>query len=394
MKIQSVFLSKAFMLLFSAEFLYQLAIALTMPIVPNFIVSIGMAVAIGGMVAGLNSLASLICRPLSGAIVDYVADKKKLLIVMSLMFMLSAFGCAAAPNLLIICLCRVAQGVAFAIKSVIVIWMVSVIVDPDSIGMGVGWLSLAYVFANILGPALGSQIGLLFDYRLSFLAAGVVFSIAFLIILWLKPQKTVRQNGVWERGISLKNLFFGPAVLYSVVAGLLTVAMGSTAALLLLVAEERGIHGASLYFAVQAIAMLVLRPLFGRISDKKGIGEALGPTLAFSVIALLILIWADSLGMIIVSAMFMAAGPSSAYPILQAECVRGVDEAMVGRASNTFFIGPDIGMGVGPWLGGMVLQFWGSQALFSISLGVVVIAAAIFAVFSKKKQPGTFERIP
>ena len=385
MKQRSTWPSLAFAMVFSAEFLYQFAIAVVMPIVPNYIVSIGMSIVVGGMVAGLNSIASLVFRPLSGIIIDYAVNKKTLLIVMSVMFMMSAYGCVISSNLAIICICRIIQGIAFAIKSVIIIWMVSAIVCSDSIGFGVGWVSLAYVFASMFGPVVGSRVGQAFGYRMSFFVAGVLFSVALLLAAFLTPQKAGTPQKKDARPVSLKCLLYFPSIPYSVTAGLLTLASGSTATLLLVIAEEREIGGASLFFVIQAIFMLVLRPYFGRISDVKGSKSALYPTLVFSAVSMLVLIWADSLWMIAVSAFCMAAGPSSAYPILQAESIRGVDESMVGRASNTFFIGPDIGMGIGSLLGGAILQYSSSQALFVFNLIIIMLASVIFARAVRRK---------
>lgn len=57
-----------FIQLLTFELLSQMGIALVNPITSNYAVALGATVAVGGFLAGLNPLTSLIVRPFGGAI--------------------------------------------------------------------------------------------------------------------------------------------------------------------------------------------------------------------------------------------------------------------------------------------------------------------------------------
>ena len=60
--------------------------------------------------------------------------------------------------------------------------------------------------------------------------------------------------------------------------------------------------------------------------------------------------------------------------------VRSMPISLRGRAVSTFYLGFDLGNGLGVWVLGFVLQWWGLTALFSLAmvsclLGLVLSAA-------------------
>ena len=76
----------------------------------------------------------------------------------------------------------------------------------------------------------------------------------------------------------------------------------------------------------------------------------------------------------------MGVGQGSADRALQAESVRGVPEDLLGRAANTFYLGPDLCMGLGPVVGGFILQRAGASAMFLFNALAVVLGLALFFV--------------
>ena len=68
---------------------------------------------------------------------------------------------------------------------------------------------------------------------------------------------------------------------------------------------------------------------------------------------------APSNGATILAGALMGLGQCSAQCAMQAESLRGVDPLHIGRASNTYFIGMDAGVGFGPAASGAVLQAMG-----------------------------------
>ena len=95
-----------------------------------------------------------------------------------------------------------------------------------------------------------------------------------------------------------------------------------------------------------------------------------------------------SLPAVLVAAACMGVGQASAYSAIQAEAVRGVPACELGRASNTFYIGTDVGMGFGPMALGVVLQLAGVTAMFLAGSVLVLLALGTLAAYHPSKPKG------
>ena len=84
-------------------------------------------------------------------------------------------------------------------------------------------------------------------------------------------------------------------------------------------------------------------------------------------------------------------GQGAAQPSLQAGCINEVGADKSGVATSTYYLGGDICQGIGPMLGGFVVQIFvgtaGYTAIFDVC-GVLLLAAFVFFVFitGKKKS--------
>ena len=87
----------AFIQLLLIQLFTQFGANLVRPIVSNYAVALGAAVAVAGFVAGINSTTSLVFRLFAGRISDRFA-KRSLLVVACTFYIASSFGCALIPN--------------------------------------------------------------------------------------------------------------------------------------------------------------------------------------------------------------------------------------------------------------------------------------------------------
>ena len=91
----------------------------------------------------------------------------------------------------------------------------------------------------------------------------------------------------------------------------------------------------------------------------------------------------DSFAGIVIAGVSMGIGQGSAYCAIQAESIRGVPENQLGRAANTFYIGPDLCMGLGPIAGGFILQAAGAGSMFLFNAGAIILALILFSLYAK-----------
>ena len=128
-------------------------------------------------------------------------------------------------------------------------------------------------------------------------------------------------------------------------------ASGLASTYLALLGETRGIAGAGYYFTILAMIMLVLRPLSGRLSDRRGLALTLVPALACEVVGLALIAAAHSAAQISCAAIFLAVALGCGQPSLQAACIRKLGKARSSVATGTYYLGADVGQGFGPMPG-------------------------------------------
>lgn len=381
------------------EALFQFGAYLTNPVVSGYAVALGATLTVGGVLAGLSASMALVARPLTGWLADRLA-KKSLLLIAAALFCVSAFGCALSTSVAIIGAFRVMAGVAFAFRSAAIIALVSLSVPPGCLGQAVGWTGIAQTVSCALGPAAGALVIGAAGYPASFAAAGVLFVIGFAVCLAFReprggggaasepraPQPRRRAR----RGVRawLRAIIYVPNLPIALMAGLSIVPHGVAVTLLLTAGEMRGIPGVSAYFAVYAVAALVSKPTAGRLTDRWGLRRVAAPALAAELAATVILALMGSLPAVLVAAALMGVGQGSAYSAIQAQAVRGVPAHELGRASNTFYIGTDIGMGLGPMVAGAVLQLAGVTAMFLAGSVLVLLAFATLVAYRPSEPKG------
>jgi len=374
-------------LLLALETMLQLGAYIINPLVSGYAVSLGASVTMAGFLAGLNATTSVFARSFSGFVSDRF-NKKSLLIVATALFAVSAFGCACTCSLELVGIFRILQGIAFAFKSAVVVSLVALVVPRSLVGSGVGLLGLAYTAANALGPSIGSYLADSFGYRVSFTAAAALMVIGLLLAVLFKTSAPTDAHALCprpstsetQRRFSLKQLFYLPNLPLTLSIGFISLAQGATVSLILLVGESRGIAGIALYFTAYALTTLVSKPVFGRVSDRYGIKAIAIPLSLVATLAMILLAFAESLMVVMFSAVLFGIGQGSAFSSFQAESVRNVEKNMVGRAANTFYLGPDIGMGVGPLIGGFILQIFGGTAMFLVSSAFILIGLLVFCL--------------
>lgn len=380
------------MRLLAFETLCQFGTAMVNPVASSFAVALGATASFAGIVAGLNPFTAMAFRPFGGMIVDQL-DRSTSLLIASCIGAASATLCATFASMPFLIASRVILGISFVIKSSVVIALASIVVPKEKVGQGVGLVGLAYTVAFAIAPGVGSWIGEVYGYRYSYVASALLYVAAVILAITIKHSMSMRQTNRRVRasndpdgdttakhaGLSLA--FHKPTIPFAIVAVFETMIQGTLSYLLLLVAQQKGISGASAFFLVYAVVTVVMRPFSSRLFDRFGLAKVLYPEAVLMCICPMILAYAHTLEMYLVASVFLALGWGSLHPSFQAESVRGVDPSDAALAANTYYIGSDVGMALGPVIGGAALQALGAQAMFfaCVAMGVMLIVS--FAIY-------------
>jgi MFS family permease len=168
-------------------------------------------------------------------------------------------------------------------------------------------------------------------------------------------------------------------------AALFSSGNGLISTYLAIVADERGIANIAVFFTVYSICMVALRPLVGKLLDKKGVYMILIPSVIFAALGMIFVGIGYSLAMMIMASVFKAFGQGSGTPSLQAHAVKTLDKSRAGVATSTIMIGQNVGNAVAPIVGSFFVTAYGYEKMFC-GFGVILLLAGMLILFLNHRK--------
>lgn len=379
--------NSSFILLIVINSLQFVGFTMIIPVLPKYAVDIGASLAVAGLVAGIFSFTALIARPIGGAIADRV-NKKKLIIGANIVMAAALLGYSVSASMGLLFFFRIVHGAAFAVSNTTTIAWATTFMPKKRLGEGIGYLSLSFILAQTIGPALGLWIAGEYGFKLSFFSSLLFLLSATALISAIKAKVVSVEEQRQKKGrIRFDELIAVKVLIFAALAAILAVMSGQLATFIALIGEERRIGGIALYFTVVSLTLLFIRPIVGKLSDRIKLSYLVYPAFLFSAAALVIIAQASQLWMILIAAVMVAMGGYGLMPALQATCVKKLGPTRAGQAVSTHMVGTDIGMGLGPILGGMISGIWGYAAMLymtALLMPLGMIAYCIYSIRSKE----------
>lgn len=357
-------------------------------IVSSYAVSLGAGLTLAGTLAGVFSLSALVIRPFSGMALD-ILNKRNMCIFSTIMICVSFVGYSFAQTIPVMLFFRVLHGMSFGISSTSTMALVSGYIPKERLGEGLGYFGLGQIISRICGPYIGIIIKDRLGYQKLFILISLLTILAVVLLFWVKVEKTVHQS-IKKIGnaIRIENLIVKDCIVYALVAGLFSLVNGITSSFLVLLGEERGISNIALFFSVNAIVLLILRFMIGRLIDKFNLTPIVIMSLLITGLSMFMIGMSSGIIMILFAAALVAIGQGTGQLSLQSACIRRVDAAKVGVATSTYYIGADIGQGLGPIIGGKVSELYNYRMMFYLTsilmLGGIVVFI-VYQIYDKKK---------
>lgn len=324
-------------------------------------VSMGAGLTAAGALAGIYSIAALAIRPFSGFATD-TFNKREICIFSTALICAAMVGYSLAPGIKTMFAVRFLHGIAFGINGTANIAVLYDYVPKDRLAEGIGYYSLGQVISQVCGPGIGIEIRDRFGYKILFFLIGVMTVLAVILLMLTDRKKTaVSKEGC---RISFDKLIAVPCILYALIGGLFSLENGIVNSFILLLAEERGITGISLFFTFNAAVLFLIRMSVGKIVDRHSLTVVVNISLITSIAAMAAIGGGQYLWVMLAAAVLKAVGQGSGQISLQTACMKKVDAASVGIATSTFYIGADLGQGLGPIICGRISEQFGYETMF------------------------------
>lgn len=373
--------TKDFMLITFMNLFIALGFQMLIPIVPAYAMELGGTETWAGLVAGIFTLSAVIMRPMAGRLLDRQGRKGVFLAGLTLHF-LCIVAYNWAPTVLFFFALRFIHGFGWGTSTTATSTMATDVIPKSRMGEGMGYFGLTVTLGMAVGPAISLGLvgkrgfGIVFG-----ISAGLVI-VAFLvsyIIRYREPEK--RQPAVEEKQSMIDKEALKPGI----VMALISMSYGAVLYFIALYAAQREVLNIGIFFTVFAIALFISRPTFGKIADRKGYSYAIYPGMVAVFCALIILFFAQTLGVFLVAGFVYGVGFGALQPTLQTMAVRDVEPSRRGAANATFYLGFDLGIGTGSILLGAVAESIGYQSMYLWSTITVVIALLLYLRMQQKR---------
>lgn len=375
--------SLPFVMLIMASLTTAMGFNMVYTTISKYAMEIRGSLALAGMVSGIFSIAALVIRPFAGLAADII-NKKYLFIAATLMIGLSVTGYALSSNISLLFFFRILHGLSFGISSTVNIALAAVFIPKERMGEGMGYYGIGQVVAGIAGPNIGIYIIEKAGFRTLFIITALLTVLAAVLLMFLPYKGKAGQEPERKGKIALNSLVAKEVIVYSLIGGMFSFGNGIVSAFLILLANERNIANVGVFFSVGAAVVFILRLFVGRIADKNGLTAVVNISLVLSAISMVMIGAAPSLGLLIAASVLKSVGQGGGQLSLQAECIRRVDASRVGAAASTFYIGADIGQGLGPVIGGAISDNFSYTVMFMVCAVLILSSTAVFNIYQKK----------
>lgn len=359
---------------------------MTATILSKYLVELGTSVSTAGVIVGLFSITSLICRPFSGIMADTFRNVS-ILKASNIMIALGFLGFTLTSNVTLLTLLRILVGIGFAFSGTCQIALASKFIPDDKMGEGIGYLGLGNVLGSAVAPGLGLAIADAFGMPTTFFVSSLFALVGFLLLHFFHEPKKEKKG---RNAIHIDDIIALKTLPLTAISATYSFSNGIIASYLVLFSDALNITGISVYFTVYALFLFLIRPLAGKLMDKKGLRVTVIPGLLLTALSMILLARSNSLSVILLTAILRAIGQGAGQPSLQAACIELVGKKKSGVATSTFYLGADVAQGFGPMIGGAILMYitgiTGYRTLFYLCALLFGVAVLAFIQITKKGQ--------
>ncbi|MCY9548077.1 MFS transporter [Lysinibacillus xylanilyticus] len=353
----------------------------------------GISLSTAGLIVSIYALAVTVGAPLLTAFTSHLSRKTVLLLVMAI-FIVGNLTAAIAPLFSILIIGRIisalAHGVFMSIASVIA----ADVVEPNKRASAIAFMFTGLTLATVTGVPLGTFIGQITDWRMSFIFIVIIGVIGLISNALLVPSQLSKGNPISLRDIGkvLGNfrmllIFFitamgfgGAFVVYTYVSPILEQYMGYSP------------HAVVIILVVYGIFVAIGNTLGGRFANQNPLRSIfiIFVGLALALLGIGFTLESPIIGLIMVLIvglfMFMNSPGLQLYAVMLSE--KYVPSA-ISMASALNISAFNIGIFLGSYIGGFIIRHQSLAHTPLYGFLMVMLAAIVtllWLIFDKKKQ--------
>ncbi len=382
--------NKGFLAITFINFIVYLVYYLLMVIIAviaqsNLHASLGQA----GLASGIYIIGTLLARLIIGKKLELIG-RKATLRYGALFYLITTIAYLYIPIIPVLYLVRFLNGFGYGALSTATNTIVTAYIPKARHGEGINYYGLSTSLAAAIGPFLGM---ILLNYTNFHFIVGFSIALVFIITImcYLFPVKNVKLSKEHIKDLN-KNTFDSfiekKALFIAFMAFLMGLSYSSVLAFLSsYVKVIHLVEVSSLFFVVYALAITFTRPLSGKIFDNFGEKFVMYPSYIFLSLGLVLLSMTTSSWLLLVSGGIIGLGYGTFMSNGQAISLKAVtNERRISIALSTYFIGLDLGLGVGPYALGELRTFLSFTNIYLVASILPIICMVLYKFSTSKKS--------
>ena len=381
-----------FIALMATNFFQSMAAFMTSTTLPVYIDHLGASASVVGVVVSAFAVTALLIRPFAGPAFDSFS-KKKLLLASQSVICLSLFLYGLADSIPFLFCIRLLHGIGVGCSGPLAMSLVSEFLPVSKMASGISIYALAQSFAQVIGPAVGLWLVEAIGFSPAYFLSAALLLVAMLGVFFLKEPERERLPYQFK----LNRMFAREAASKALVLSLLAISFACMTSYLVLYGNLLGIEGIGIYFTVYALCLIATRPLFGKLADRFGAERVLIVGVVCFATSYILLSGTRDFAQLMAVAVIGSAGFGACAPLIQSLALSSVPPKRRGAASNTTFTGLDVGMLVGPVVGGNVIELLAAgtgllvdaySQMWLVMLAPLAVAICIIIAWNVKRGLG------
>lgn len=377
------FWTKNFILLIISNALLFMVFDMLVPTLPLFAQSIGCSTSQVGIVVGVFTLSSMFIRMFASSLM-LILKKKYILLIGVLFCMLATTGYGFAVNLFTLVVFRLLHGLGHGVASTYFNTLALEELPPNRLGEGIGYFGVGETICTSVAPIIGIAILNKFNFNVLFTTGAAILLLSALMLLNTKDRSVTKaallQNKLGKTPIKLIEKKVLPQCLLILLIGIV---ISGVMSYLAIFAKQQGIDNVAYFFFVAAISGVFIRVISGKIFDQKGPIFVLIPSGFCLIIGMLIIAFSKSEIMLNISGLFYGVAFGAIFPAVKAWVINKVDANNKEDAISSFFNFFDLGLGVGSFVLGAMIEATSYQSMYLISI-LFIIIYMILSVYYRK----------
>lgn len=345
---------------------------------PLYLASIGFSTSFSGLIGVPFAILGIIGRLAGG----YLADSRSRRLVMvsgTALIGVSAFLFGLAPAAALMLLLRGVQGMGFASGNA-AFATASVDVTPpekSNLGVGIFWAAMAVSVACagylVLGLSAGGSYAPVFTLCL---VLGLVGAVLALACNYEKGRAKPAQSAPAERGVQafLEKAALRPAV----IEFLVMLGVASCNSFILMFAQQKGYSNPGAFLLIAAIAMAITNLSTDALLKRMKPQTLMTVGMILCGVCYVLMGAAPCQATYFLGGVGYGASMGFSYPVLTVMAVNGVPERRRGAATSTMLMAGDVGVGVGTFLWGAIIDGAGFTVSFLLA-GISVVLGGVFS---------------